>query len=152
MIYADETPMKMKYENGYAWVFTNDNGVVFKYQPTREAPFLNEYLDGFKGVLISDFYLGYDSTKCSHQKCLIHLMRDMNDALLKNPFDTQYKSITMKFTSLLQEIVAEIDRYGLKKRNMNTFKKKATMFFSYVRKTEFSSEASVTLRKRILRN
>jgi hypothetical protein len=39
-------------------------------------------LKDFKGVLVSDFYSAYDSMDCPQQKCLIHLMRDLNDDML----------------------------------------------------------------------
>jgi len=37
----------------------------------------------FRGVLVSDFYAAYDSPN-AQQKCLIHLMRDINQELLNN--------------------------------------------------------------------
>jgi hypothetical protein len=44
----------------------------------------------------NDFYSAYDSIKCRHQRCLIHLIRDLNDGLLKNPFDEDYKNLVQK--------------------------------------------------------
>jgi len=48
---------------------------------------LKDVLHKFKGVLISDFYSAYDSIDCRQQKCLIHLIRDMNDDYHKNQYD-----------------------------------------------------------------
>ena len=59
------------------------------FRPTREGAFLQKLLKDFHGVLISDFYSAYDSINCPQQKCLIHLMRDMNEDLLNNPFDEE---------------------------------------------------------------
>ena len=64
------------------------------YRPTREGDFLQELLKDFRGVLVSDFYAAYDSLECPQQKCLIHLMRDINQELLNNPFDEELQSIT----------------------------------------------------------
>ena len=36
-------------------------------------------LSHFGGVLVSDFYAGYDSINCAQQKCLVHLLRDINE-------------------------------------------------------------------------
>ncbi len=47
----------------------------------------------FKGVLVSDFYSAYDSMDCPQQKCLIHLMRDLNDDMLKNPYNDDLRQI-----------------------------------------------------------
>ena len=65
---------------------------VYVYAPTREGDTLRETLAGFKGVLVSDFYAAYDAMDCPQQKCLIHLIRDLNDDLLKNPFDEELSS------------------------------------------------------------
>jgi hypothetical protein len=59
-------------------------------------------LNGFKGVLVSDFYAAYDSIPCPQQKCLLHLMRDINDAVLDNPYDESMKGIAAAFGELLR--------------------------------------------------
>jgi Transposase IS66 family len=53
--------------------------VVFVYSDTREGDVVHALLKDFRGVLVSDFYGVYDAFKCPQQKCLIHLMRDIND-------------------------------------------------------------------------
>ena len=37
VLYADETPFSMQFEEGYVWVFTNNEEVVSFYKPTREG-------------------------------------------------------------------------------------------------------------------
>jgi len=80
IIHADETTVKLKQDSGYVWVFTSMEEVVYMYRPNRKADFLHDMLRDFTGVLITDFYTGYDSLACPQQKCLIHLIRDVNDA------------------------------------------------------------------------
>ena len=41
-------------------------------------------------------------------------MRDLNDKVLKNAFDEELKCIVSCFADVLQPIVADIDRHGLK--------------------------------------
>src|SRR6516164_11861311 len=41
----------------------------------------------FSGVLVSDFYAAYSAIECRQQKCLIHFIRDLNDELLKYPYN-----------------------------------------------------------------
>lgn len=124
VLYVDETPIKLKDEDEYGWVFTNGKEVIILYKSTREGGFLKEYLHGFSGVLVSDFYPAYDSLDCRQQKCLIHQIRDLNDDLLKNPFDDEFKNMTHGFTMLLQSIVHAIDQYGLKKWHLHKYKKR----------------------------
>jgi hypothetical protein len=59
------------------------------YRPTREGDFLHDLLKNFKGVLVTDFYAAYDSLECPQQKCLIHLMRDMNQRGFPRPKNNQ---------------------------------------------------------------
>jgi len=72
-IHADETKMNIYGINWYVWIFTNGEFVVFRLTETREATIVHEFLASFNGILISDFYPGYDSVKCVQQKCWVHL-------------------------------------------------------------------------------
>ena len=110
LIHADESKVTMKGTNqtGFVWVFANPEIAVYVYRPTREADFLSEMLLGFAGVLVSDFYAGYDSVDCVQQKCLIHLARDLNDDLFKNPFDEELKGMA----EALCKVAASHCRYG----------------------------------------
>src|SRR5438128_10955353 len=48
-----------------------------KLTETREATIAHEFLINYNGILISDFYPGYDSVRCRQQKCWVHLIRDL---------------------------------------------------------------------------
>ena len=71
----------------------------------------------------SDFFTGYDSMPCPQQKCLVHLVRDLDDDLLHNPFNKQFKRFAQDFGSLLRPIIETVDRYGLKKRHLGKHKR-----------------------------
>ena len=113
VIYVDETEISLRHGKGYVWVLANNEAVVFLYRPNRESAFLKELLAGFQGVVVSDFYSGYDGLLCLQQKCLIHLIRDMNTDLRLNPFDDELKTLIGEFATLLRKIVETIDRHGL---------------------------------------
>jgi len=95
-------------------VFTTFREVAYFYSETREGSFVQNALDGFKGVLVSDFYAAYDSLPCAQQKCLLHLIRDLNDAVLDNPYDESIRAVVTAFAELIRKIVRTIDRRGLK--------------------------------------
>ncbi len=78
-------------------MFTNLTTVAYVYAELRESTILDNVLNGFSGVLVSDFYAAYDSVPCAQQKCLVHLMRDINENLHKNPFDEALKEIARRF-------------------------------------------------------
>lgn len=151
LLLIDETEVRLKTGKGYVWVFASLEEVVYLYRPTREGDFLKEMLKDFRGVLVSDFYAAYDSINCPQQKCLIHLMRDMNQDLLNAPFDEDLKAITRPFGILLRSAVATIDKHGLKRRHLVKHAGDVQAFFRRLSEQPFQSEAAETLRKRLLK-
>ena len=92
---------------------------AYVYRPTRDGDWLQDLLSDFAGVLVSDFFSAYDSLECEQQKCLVHLIRDMNHDLLCSPFDDEFKLLASEFGLLLRCIAATIDRYGLQRRHLH---------------------------------
>ena len=70
--------------------------IIFKFTETREANIAHETLLKYEGILVSDFYAGYDSIPCKQQKCWVHLLRDINDDLWKSPFDSEYEAFCIR--------------------------------------------------------
>jgi hypothetical protein len=140
LIHIDETEVDLRGRKGYVWVLTSMEKVYFFYRDSREGAFLKDMLRGFKGVLVSDFYTAYDSLDCAQQKCLIHLLRDLNDDLLRNPYDEEFKTLALRFSTLLQGVVKTVDRYGLKKYHLHKHRKDAEAFFDEAVATETRSE------------
>ena len=152
VLHADETSVKLRSGTGYVWVFASLEEVVYFYKPTREGEFMRELLSDFKGVLVSDFFAAYDSIGCPQQKCLIHLMRDMNQDILDNPFDHELQSITQPFGALLRSIVSTVDEHGLKRRYLRRHGRAVADFFRSIAKQSLRSEAAIALRQRLIRN
>jgi predicted RecB family nuclease len=151
LIHADETKVLVKGRPGYVWAFTNLEEVVYVYTPTREGSILEEMLDGFTGVLVSDFYAAYDSPKCKQQKCLIHLMRDINDDIFHNPFDEELKQLAQGLVAVLKPIIDTIDRYGLKQHHLHKHKENVEGFFRCLTGERYESEAARKYQKRLLK-
>jgi len=151
LLHVDETEVKLQQGKGYVWVFTNLEEVVYMFRPNREGDFLRELLKDFHGVVVSDFYAAYDALACPQQKCLIHLMRDLNQVLLDNPYDDELKAITSSFGSLLRAIVETIDQHGLQQKSLAQHDKETTRFFRSLTAQSFHSEAAEALRARLLK-
>ncbi len=151
LLHADETKVNLVKGSGYVWVFTNMEEVAFVLRPDRNAAFLHELLRGFRGVLVSDFFSGYDSLECAQQKCLVHLMRDVNDGLLADPLDQELKELGQRFGHLLQAIIATVDRFGLKARHLRRHKQAASRFFAAIEPGASDSEVVRKLKKRIMK-
>jgi hypothetical protein len=151
LIHIDETEIKLRGERGYVWVITSVDEVYYMYRPNREGSFLHELLMKFRGVLVSDFYGTYDALPCQRQKCLIHLMRDMNQLLLNNPFDNDLQSITRPFGALLRSIITTVDKHGLKQTHLEAHDREVAEFAESLARQSISSEAAESLRERLLK-
>src|SRR3954471_17626318 len=101
VVHADETKVNIGAELHYAWVFTSLKEVAYVYSYSRGSETIRNILGDFKGVLISDFYTGYDAIDCVQQKCLIHLLRDINEDVLKQPFNEEMVEIAQCFAALM---------------------------------------------------
>jgi predicted RecB family nuclease len=152
LVHADETKVTVSGKGGYVWVFTSLEDVAFIYTETREGSTLQEVLGKFRGVLVSDFYAAYDSIECEHQKCLVHLMRDVNDDLSKQPFNEEMKEIARRFASLLRPIIETVDRFGLKARYLRKHKRSVEQFYDVLSKQTFETEVAGGYKKRFEKN
>jgi predicted RecB family nuclease len=152
LIHADETRANIKGHLAYVWVLTNLREVVYILAESREGEMVQELLKDFNGVLVSDYYAAYDAIECPQQKCLIHLMRDLNDEILNNPFDEEMKSVVTRFAGLLKPIIDTIDKHGLKKHYLNKYLVDVNRFYGFLDKSDFKSEASLKCKQRFEKN
>jgi predicted RecB family nuclease len=152
LIHADETKISIEGKDAFVWVFTNLEEVAYYYTKTREGDFLQELLREFRGVLVSDFYTAYDSINCPQQKCLIHFLRDLNDDLLKQPFNEELKELVRDFARLLKPMIATIDRFGLKAHFLRKHKVFVEHFYKELSKRDYQSEIAIYYKKRFEKN
>jgi hypothetical protein len=152
LLHADETEVRLRTGTGYVWALASITEVVYLYRPNREGAFLKEMLGGFTGVLVSDFYAAYDALACPQQKCLIHLIRDLNQEVLTHPFDAELQSIVGRFGALLRSIVATVDEHGLRRRHLRRHASPVAQFFLGLADQSLSSEPAQTVRTRLLKN
>ena len=149
VVHVDETKIGIQGVDHFVWVFTDGKHVVFRMTETREADIVHEVLAGYQGVLVSDFYPGYDSMPCRQQKCLVHLIRDINDELWKAPFDGELEAFALDVQRLLVPILLEVDRYGLKTWHLRKFLKDVQRFYdTNITGKEYASEPARTFQKR----
>jgi hypothetical protein len=101
-------------------------------------------------VHLSDCRLtAYDSIQNPQQKCLIHLIRDMNEDMTANPFDAELRGIAQAFASVMRPIIETVDRYGLTKSRLQKHKAAAMRFVGKVIGSSVSSEAAKKYQRRI---
>lgn len=85
-LHADETGWRNGGNNEWLWSFSNDQVSVFTIHPSRAQKVVEEVLGKtYRGVLISDFYCGYNRIICEKQKCWTHLLRELHVLKEKHP-------------------------------------------------------------------
>jgi hypothetical protein len=152
LVHADETKISVDGSVGFVWVFANMEEVAYVYSETREGNTLQQLLKDFTGVLVSDFYTAYDGIQCPQQKCLIHLIRDLNDAVLEYPYDEQLKSLVKNFADLVKPMVETVDRHGLKSHFLRKHLVFVDRFYRRLSGTDFQSESVKAIKKRFEKN
>jgi hypothetical protein len=152
LVHADETKVRLIGKSGFVWVLASLEDVVFFYSDTREGDMVQEVLKDFRGVLVSDFYAVYDAINCGQQRCLIHLMRDINDDLYRYPYDEELRNIATEYASLIRPMVETIDKHGLKRRFLTGHVPKVEKFFIWLSAKKFHSEMAQSYQKRFEKN
>jgi Transposase IS66 family len=151
-IHADETKINVHGTDYYAWVFTDGRHVLFRLSATRESVVVREVLGEYAGILITDFYGGYDAVPCRQQKCLVHLIRDLNNDLWRRPFDTELETFVLDVRDLVVPILEAANKYGLRRRNLRKFTKSVDSFYRRVITSRiYWSEPVCTYQKRFRR-
>ncbi len=128
-IHVDETKLSIQGTTHFVWVLTDGSHVAFKLTETRETTLLQSMLDGYAGILVTDFYGGYDAFKCRQQKCLVHLIRDLNDDLWKNPFNKELEGFVGSVKELLVPIIDDVHRFGLKRHFLRKHERSVSQFY-----------------------
>jgi predicted RecB family nuclease len=152
LLHVDETKVSVRGKTGFVWVFANLEEVAYIYSETREGDLLHTLLNDFTGVLVSDFYAAYDGIRCPQQKCLIHLIRDLNDDILKHPYDEELKRLAQAFAGLVGPMVETVDRHGLKSHFLRKHRVPVDRFYRQLSTMALQSEGAVKLRDRFQKN
>lgn len=88
VLYMDETGWRETGVNGYIWAQTTPGPAatrLFTFDHHRSADVALRLLEGFDGVLVSDFYASYNAYTGSKQRCWAHLARDLHDLKEAHP-------------------------------------------------------------------
>ncbi len=85
--HLDETGWRENGVNGYVWTCSTPGARYFA-RGSREGKMVDALLgDAFAGVVVSDFYAGYQHYPGVKQKCWAHLLRDVHDLRVAHPKD-----------------------------------------------------------------
>ena len=103
VVNGDETSWREDGLNGYVWSFSTDRIRYYIYRKSRSATVVKEVLgDEFDGVLVSDFYGGYNVHLGLHQRCWVHLLRDIHELREKHATDKGLKKWAQAVKSIYE--------------------------------------------------
>ena len=82
VVHQDETGWRQDGQNGYIWLTASAGPAAvryYEYSPSRSHHVAQRLLGNrFQGVLVSDFYAAYNLIPGRHQRCWVHLLRDLH--------------------------------------------------------------------------
>lgn len=82
VVHGDETGWRENGQNGYAWAFVTDGPQAvryFEFDRSRSHRVARRILGvNFRGWLVTDFYAAYNLIPGRHQRCWVHLLRDLH--------------------------------------------------------------------------
>jgi uncharacterized coiled-coil protein SlyX len=80
--HGDETGWRENGQNGWAWTFVTGGPAAvryFEYDRSRSHLVAQRILGpNFRGWLVTDFYAAYNLIPGRHQRCWVHLLRDLH--------------------------------------------------------------------------
>jgi predicted RecB family nuclease len=151
-LHADETRLSIQGIDHYVWILTDGRRVVFWMTATRETTVIRELLSDYEGVLVSDFYAGYDGVGRRQQKCLVHLIRDLNDDLWASPFDAEFEGFVLVVRDLLVPMIEAVQGRVAKARQLAKFLPTVDAFYaSQITGISYKSEVTQKYQKRFER-
>jgi transposase len=98
-LHADETGWRNGGKSEWLWSFSNDKVSVYVIEPSRAQKVVKDVLgESYGGILVSDFYGGYNKISCRKQKCWTHLLRELHVLKEKHPNDreVEYFKVRLK--------------------------------------------------------
>lgn len=130
-VHGDETGWREDGQNGYIWSFSTPSARVFVYNKSRAGEVAEEVLGsrfGFSAadsdapqVLVSDFYAGYNRFLCRHQRCWVHLLRDLHKLRVAMPEGTPEEASVTAFVAQVRDVYDRARAYQDRCRQKDGF-------------------------------
>jgi transposase len=177
IVHADETGWREDGVNGYLWSFATpgrpgkedqDPVRYYEHDQHRSQAVAKRILGersgaGFKGVLVSDFYAGYNEYSGKHQRCWVHLLRALHELKEKHPENPTVEEWAVRVGALHDEAKAWLARSRDPSRGPNSGPRKEDREQEYASLVERAHQLGLryardkvhpcgTLAKRLLRH
>jgi hypothetical protein len=106
VLYGDETGWRLDGKSGWLWCFTSRLATLFSIERSRAGPVVLKFItDQFDGVLVSDFWGAYNILTCVKQKCLVHLLRDLERVEQYKDTGQDWAAFAKKLRRLIRDAI-----------------------------------------------
>jgi hypothetical protein len=83
---VDETGWRVGGVNHWLWALTNPDCTLYRFERRRSSEVVRRVLgERYAGTVVSDFLPTYDKLPYKAQKCIPHLLRDIEKSAARNP-------------------------------------------------------------------
>ena len=168
LLHADETTMQCNKEpgkkassNSYMWILASGElekkkGVIFKYSRNRSAEVAQSLLQGYKNILITDGYSGYNILEkdVNRAECWAHTRRYFYESVPldehKNMIQTAAGYLGVKYIDELFEVERKIENLSVEEKVQKRKEKSAPIvkkFYEWVYSTSEKYVTNAKLRK-----
>ena len=106
VLYADETGWRINGPLGWLRCFTTPSATLFAIERSRASPVVLKFItEPCAGVLVSDFWAAYSILVCVKQRCLVHLLRDLERVEQHRDTSGDWARFAKKLRRLIQDAI-----------------------------------------------
>jgi len=85
------------------WAMSTTDGLrAYVFAFSRSGQIARGLLRGFSGTLVTDFYGGYNDTPGRHQRCWVHLLRDLHALKDAHTVSTSHPELSAWIDAVIQ--------------------------------------------------
>lgn len=100
-MHSDETGWREGGKNGYIWCLSTPDYRYFLWNKSRSGQVAKDLIgEDYGGVVVSDFYSGYNALLCRHQWCWVHYLRDLHKLVESHQDDESVRSWVDKIKAI----------------------------------------------------
>jgi transposase len=106
VLHGDETGWRVNGKTHWLWCFTSKTATIFTIERSRAGPVVLEFIKAcFDGVFVSDFWYAYNVLTCVQQKCLVHLLRELERVWKYKDHGGDWPAFSKKLKRLIRDAI-----------------------------------------------
>lgn len=154
VLHGDESGWRVNGKSHWLWCFTTKLATLFAIEKSRAGPVILKYIkEIFDGVLVSDFFGAYNILTCAKQKCLVHLLRELERVTKYKDTSKDWPAFCKKLKRLVRDAIRL--RKAFDSLDMETYQRRYHRIEERLQAlidTEWTNKEAKRLVKRLIRH